>query len=153
MTHLKEGDPAPDFTGVNQSGEEITLSDLKGKKVILYFYPRDNTPGCTTESCNLRDNHKKLQSMGFEVLGVSNDTMRKHQNFIKKFNLPFDLIADTDKSIVMQYGVYGEKQFMGRTFDGIRRTTFVIDEKGTIMKIFEKVNNEEHTRQILEALN
>lgn len=150
MTHLKEGDKAPDFTAKDQNGKDITLSDYQGKKVILYFYPKDNTPGCTMEACNFRDHYQDLQEKGFEVIGVSADTEKKHQNFINKFELPFTLIADTDRKVIEAYGVWGLKKFMGREFDGIHRETFVINEKGMIDKIITKVKNKEATKQILD---
>jgi peroxiredoxin Q/BCP len=149
MTHLKEGDKAPEFTGVNEKGEEISLSDYKGKKLVLYFYPKDNTPGCTAEACNLRDNYHALKDAGYEILGVSPDSERKHQNFIEKYELPFPLIADTGKEISQKYGVWGEKQMYGRTYEGVFRTTFLIDEKGRIEKIFKKVKTNAHAEQIL----
>jgi peroxiredoxin Q/BCP len=152
MTHLKEGQKAPDFTGLNEKGEEISLSDYKGKKLILFFYPKDNTPGCTAEACNLRDNFSELKSQGFELLGVSPDSARKHQNFINKFELPFPLLADTEQEVLTKYGVWGEKQMYGRKYMGVFRTTFVIDGEGTIEKIFTKVNTKAHTEQILEAI-
>ena len=151
MTHLKEGDEAPDFKGKDQNGNDISLSDFKGKKVVLYFYPKDNTPGCTAEACNFRDNYKDLQKRGFEIIGVSADSEKKHQNFINKYELPFPLIADTDKEVINAYGVWGKKKFMGREYDGIHRETFVIDEKGEIEKVFEKVKTKEATEQILAA--
>lgn len=150
MTHLKEGDKAPDFTAKDQNGKDITLSDYQGKKVILYFYPKDNTPGCTMEACNFRDHYQDLQEKGFEVIGVSADTEKKHQNFINKFELPFTLIADTERKVIEAYGVWGLKKFMGREFDGIHRETFVINEKGMIDKIVTKVKNKEATKQILD---
>jgi peroxiredoxin Q/BCP len=153
MTNLKEGDPAPSINALDENGEPISLDTYKGKKVILFFYPKDNTPTCTIESCNLRDNYSDLLAKGIEVIGVSADTQRKHQNFIKRFKLPYRLIADTDKKVINDYGVWGEKKFMGRTFDGIHRTTFVINEAGVIEKIFTKVKSKQHTAQILEALN
>ncbi len=152
MTHLKEGDQAPDFSGINEKGETVSLSDFKGQKLILYFYPKDNTPGCTAEACNLRDHYQELREKGYAVLGVSPDSERKHQNFIGKYELPFSLIADTEQEILQAYGVWGPKQMYGRTFDGVYRTTFVIDEKGKIEKVFEKVNTKAHAEQILEAL-
>ena len=151
-THLNEGDKAPNFTGKIQSGQEVSLSDYKGKKLILFFYPKDNTPGCTLEACNLRDNHEILKEKGFELLGVSADSERKHQNFINKFGLPFPLLADTEKVVLRDYGVWGPKKMFGNLFDGIYRTTFVIDEDGVILKIFKKVNTRDHTQQILNAL-
>lgn len=152
MTHLKEGDKAPDFSAMNEKGETVNLSDFSGKKLILYFYPKDNTPTCTTEACNLRDNFESLQEKGFELLGVSPDSQRKHQNFIKKFDLPFSLLADTDTKVIQDYGVWGEKQMFGKKYMGVFRTTFVIDEAGKIDKVFTKVNSADHAQQILEAM-
>jgi len=151
--NLKEGEKAPDFKGKDQNGEIIELSKLKGKKVILYFYPKDSTPGCTAEACNLRDNHTELINKGFEVIGVSPDSEKSHQKFIDKQSLPFDLIADTEKEIANAYGVWGEKSMYGRKYMGIFRTTFVISEEGNIEKIFTKVKTKDHTAQILEALS
>jgi len=153
MTHLLEGQEAPDFKAKDENGNDIVLSSLRGKKVILYFYPRDLTPGCTIESCNLRDNYNDLKKRGFEVLGVSADDEKKHLKFISKFDLPFRLIADVEKDVINKYGVWGPKKFMGRTFDGIHRTTFVISEDGNIEKIITKVKTRGHTKQILEELN
>lgn len=150
--HLKEGDKAPDIKAKDQNGNDFELSELKGKKVILYFYPKDNTPGCTTEACDLRDNYTSLTGKGYEVVGVSNDDEKSHQKFINKFDLPFTLLADTDKKIVNDYGVYGEKKFMGKVFDGIHRTTFIIDEEGTIAKIITKVKTKEASAQVLELM-
>ena len=149
MTHLKEGDKAPDFTSTDQNGNTVSLKDHKGKKVILYFYPKDNTPGCTTEACNFRDHYEDLQKKGFEVIGVSADTEKKHSNFVEKFSLPFTLLADTEKEVINAYGVWGLKKFMGREYDGIHRETFVINEEGVIDKIITKVKNKEATKQIL----
>lgn len=151
MTQLKIGDKAPLFTGTDQDGKSISLSDFRGRKVILYFYPKDNTPGCTAEACCLRDGRAELQRMGFEVIGVSPDSVKSHQGFIAKHGLNFPLIADADKSIAAAYGVWGEKKFMGRTYMGILRTTFVIGPDGTIEKIFDKVNTKDHFTQIVEA--
>lgn len=151
MTHLKEGDKAPDFTGVDENGDPIRLSDFQGKKLILFFYPKDNTPTCTTEACNLRDNYEMLREKGYELLGVSPDSPRKHQNFIKKHSLPFPLLADTEKNTVRAYGVWGPKTMFGKIFEGVYRTTFVIDEKGKIEKVFTKVESKTHARQILEG--
>ncbi len=151
MSALKEGSKAPQFKGVDQNGDVLSLAELKGKKVVLYFYPRDNTPGCTTQACNLRDNYTLLLQKGFQVIGVSADTVRSHKKFETKFSLPFPLIADEDKKIVALYDVWGEKKFMGRTFEGIHRTTFLIDEKGIIRKIITKPDNQNHAEQILEA--
>ncbi len=152
MTNLKEGDPAPDFSSTDQDGNPISLADLKGQSFILFFYPKDNTETCTIEACNLRDNYADLKARGFRVLGVSNDSERKHRNFIAKYKLPYDLIADTDKEMVNAYGVYGLKKFMGREHMGIYRTTFVIDEEGIIQKVIQKVRSKDHSRQILEEL-
>lgn len=150
MTHLKEGDKAPEFTSTDQQGNEVSLKDYQGSKVILYFYPKDNTPGCTTEACNFRDHYEELQEKGFKVIGVSADTEKKHSNFVEKFSLPFTLLADTEREVINAYGVWGEKKFMGRTFDGIHRETFVINEKGMIDKVITKVKNKEATKQILD---
>ena len=150
MTHLKIGDNAPEIQAKDQEGNPVTLSELKGRKVILYFYPKDNTPGCTMESCNLRDNYNDLQNKGYEVLGVSADSEASHQKFIKKFNLPFQLLVDEEKSIINDYGVWGKKKFMGREYMGINRTTFVISEDGVIEDIILKVKTKSHAEQILE---
>ncbi len=152
MDKLKTGDPAPGFTFTGNDGTTRNLTDYLGKKVILYFYPRDNTPGCTLEACSLRDGYEELRSRGFEVVGVSADSAKSHEGFIAKFNLPFSLVSDTDKSILMAYGVWGEKKFMGRQFMGILRTTFVIDEQGRIAKIIDKVNTKNHAQQVLEEI-
>ena len=151
MTTLKEGDKAPDFKVRNELGKEMTLAVFSGKKLVLYFYPKDSTPGCTAESCNLRDHYAELKTKGFDVLGVSADNEASHQKFIKKNELPFHLLADTEKEVLNAYGVWGPKKFMGRTFDGIHRTTFVIDENGIIERVFTKVKTKEHTEQILES--
>lgn len=153
MNKAKEGKPAPDFVAKDQNGNEISLKSLRGNKVILFFYPQDNTPTCTVEACNLRDNQKKLEKEGFTVIGVSADSERKHQNFIKKFQLPFDLIADTDLEVIKSFGVWGEKTNFGKTYDGIHRTTFVIDEKGVIVKRIDNVKSKEHAQQILDELH
>ena len=150
MTHLKVGDKAPEIQAKDQDGNPITLDGFKGKKVILYFYPKDNTPGCTVESCNLRDNYSDLQKKGYEVLGVSADSEASHQKFIKRFKLPFNLVVDTDKKVLNDYGVWGEKKFMGRTYMGIHRITFIISEDGVIEDIILKVKTKSHTEQILE---
>lgn len=151
MTNLKEGDKAPDFKAPDENGNIISLSDFAGKKLILYFYPKDNTPGCTVESCNLRDNYQLMQKQGYEVLGVSADTEEKHRKFISKFKLPFHLLADTDKKVLSDYGVWGLKKFMGKEYDGIHRTTFVIDENGVIEEVITKVKTKAHAEQILEG--
>lgn len=151
ITHLNEGDKAPTFEGLDQNGNTIKLSDYKGKKLVLYFYPKDNTPTCTVESCNLRDNETLLKSKGFEIIGVSPDSQKKHQNFINKHSLPFPLLADTELEVIKSYGVWGHKKFMGREYDGLHRTTFVIGENGTIERIFKKVKSKTHAEQILES--
>jgi peroxiredoxin Q/BCP len=150
MTHLKIGDNAPEIQAKDQDGNQVSLADFKDKKVILYFYPKDNTPGCTMESCNLRDNYSDLQKKGYEVLGVSADSEASHQKFAKRFKLPFKLLVDTDKKVLNDYGVWGEKKFMGRTYMGIHRITFVISEVGIIEDIILKVKTKSHTGQILE---
>ena len=149
MTHLKIGDKAPDFKGTIENGQQVSLADFSGKKLVVFFYPADNTPTCTKEACNLRDNYRDFQKGGYEVLGVSPDSERKHVNFINKFELPYHLIADTDKEMLKAYGVWGPKKFMGREFIGVHRVTFVIDEEGIIENIIEKVKAKEHARQIL----
>lgn len=146
------GNKAPHFEGtIDASGKTVKLEDYSGKKLVLFFYPKDNTPGCTAEACSLRDSYAELRDKGFELLGVSTDDVKSHQKFKEKFNLPYDLIADVDRKIVEDYGVWGEKKFMGKTFDGIHRTTVVIDEKGMVEKIFDKVNTNDHATQILES--
>lgn len=152
MTHLKSGDKAPSFSGIDQNGKKISISDFSGKNLILYFYPKDNTPGCTAQACSLRDGYEELGSLGFQVVGVSPDSEKSHQNFIAKFSLPFPLIADTDKSIATAFGVYGEKMMYGKPVMGIHRTTFVIDGKGVITEVFSKVDTKEHVKQIVERL-
>ncbi len=152
MALLEEGNTAPDFKAKNQNGEEVKLSDFKGKKVILYFYPKDNTPGCTAESCNLRDNYNALIEKGFEVIGVSPDSEKSHVNFISKHELPFTLISDPDKKVLKAYGAWGEKKMYGKVYEGVLRTTYVIDEGGKIIKVFPKVKTKEHSEQILKAL-
>ncbi|WP_205569599.1 thioredoxin-dependent thiol peroxidase [Arachidicoccus soli] len=148
---LKVGEKAPEFKGVDQNGNVIALSDFKGKKLVLYFYPKDNTPGCTTQACNLRDNYEELINKGFQIIGVSGDTVKSHKKFEEKFDLPFPLIADEDKLILEDYGVWKPKMFMGRSFIGIHRTTFLIDEKGFIKAIIEKPNTKNHTEEVLEV--
>ena len=152
MVQLVEGIAAPDFAGINQNGETISLSGFKGKKLILYFYPKDNTPGCTAETCNLNDNYEFWLSKGYEVVGISPDSVTSHQKFVEKFGLKFNLIADTSKEILEAYGVWGEKVNYGKTYMGVIRTTFVIDDKGVIEKIFKKVDTKEHTNQIVTDL-
>jgi peroxiredoxin Q/BCP len=146
---LSTGDIAPDFTSKDQDGNEVKLSDFKGKKVVLYFYPKDNTPGCTAESCNLRDNYEELQKQGYVVLGVSTDDEKSHQKFIEKYDLPFPLIADTDKSVHEAYGTWGEKKMYGKSYMGTLRTTYVIDEEGKIAEVISKVKTKDHAAQIL----
>lgn len=151
MTHLKEGDKAPAFSGKIEDGSNVSISDYAGKKLILFFYPKDSTPGCTAEACNLRDNFSILKEKGFELLGVSPDTEKRHINFIAKNELPFHLLADTERTTLEAYGVWGEKKMYGKTYDGVFRTTFVIDEQGVIEKVFTKVKTKDHTSQILES--
>ncbi|WP_372653644.1 thioredoxin-dependent thiol peroxidase [Draconibacterium sp.] len=153
MADLKVGDKAPDFEGKNQNGEKIALKDFAGKKLILYFYPKDNTPGCTAESCNLNDNYDAWLEKGFDVMGVSPDSEKSHQKFIDKFGFKFNLIADTGKEILEAYGAWGLKKMYGKEYLGVLRKTFVIDENGVIAEIFEKVNTKDHTNQIVESLN
>jgi peroxiredoxin Q/BCP len=153
MAELKVGSKAPEFKGVNEKGETIALSDFKGKKLILFFYPKDNTPGCTAEACSLRDHYSELQKQGYELLGVSPDSAKKHQNFINKFDFPFSLLADTELETIKAYGVWGRKKFMGREYDGVLRTTFIIDENGKIDHIISKVKTKAHAAQILELEN
>ncbi|MFY8185664.1 MAG: thioredoxin-dependent thiol peroxidase [Bacteroidia bacterium] len=147
-SRLKEGVKAPDFKGLNQDGKEFGLADYKGKKVILYFYPKDNTPGCTAEACSLQDNMNTLKKEGYEVVGVSADDVKSHKKFADKFKLSFNLLADTDRTAMKAYDVWGTKMFMGRIFDGIIRTTFIIDEKGTIKHIIRAVDTKDHANQI-----
>lgn len=151
MTTLKPGDKAPDFKGNDQNGNPLSLSDFKGSKLIIYFYPKDSTPGCTAQACNLRDNYTLLMEKGYKVIGVSADSEKSHQKFIEKYELPFPLIADTGKEMLQAYGVWGPKKFMGKTYDGIHRTTFVIDEEGTIAEVITKVDTKNHTTQIIPA--
>lgn len=148
---LKEGDAAPDFTAKNQNGENVKLSDFRGNRVVLYFYPKDDTPGCTKQACSLRDSFETFEEKGIKVFGVSIDDEKSHQKFISKYALPFDLLADTEKEIVNAYGVYGEKTNYGRKYMGINRTTFLIDANGEIVKIFKKVKVDEHAAEVLEA--
>ncbi|MBW3519102.1 thioredoxin-dependent thiol peroxidase [Flavobacterium sp. NKUCC04_CG] len=151
MTTLKIGDKAPDFKGIDQEGKTHELSDFTGKKLVVFFYPKASTPGCTVEACNLRDNYERFQAQGFEILGVSADSESKQAKFKEKNELPFPLLADENKSIIEAFGVWGPKKFMGKTYDGIHRTTFVIDEKGVIADIITKVKTKEHADQILNS--
>jgi thioredoxin-dependent peroxiredoxin len=148
---LKEGDKAPDFAVSDEAGKTVRLKDLRGKKVVLYFYPKDDTPGCTKEACSFRDSFSKFKKRGIEVFGVSLDSGKSHQKFINKFKLPFRLLADTERTLSDSFGTYGEKKFMGRTYMGNNRMTFLIDEKGKIKKIFSKVKPEEHAEEVLAA--
>lgn len=151
MVTLKEGDKAPAFSGIDQDGNKISLSAYKGKKVVLYFYPEDDTPTCTIQACNLRDNYSLLKKNGFEVIGVSPDDAKKHKKFEAKFNLPFTLIADTNHSILEKYGVWDQKQMFGHKYMGVLRTTFVIDVKGVIRKIFLRPKNKAHAEEIVAS--
>jgi thioredoxin-dependent peroxiredoxin len=151
--NLKVGDIAPSIKAVDQNGNKISLEDFKGSKVILYFYPKDDTPGCTAEACNLRDNYDGLLSKGFKVIGVSADSAKSHQKFTGKYNLPFPLIPDTDKEIINAYGVWGKKKFLGKEYNGIYRVTFIISEEGKILRIFDKVQTKDHTDQILAEVD
>ncbi len=150
MSLLKKGDPAPKFEGKDQNGKTIRLENFSGKRIILYFYPKDMTPGCTDESCNLRDHYSTLRKIGYVVIGVSTDSAESHQKFIEKYQLPFPLIADTEKKIINAYGAWGEKNLYGKKYDGILRTTYVIDEKGIIEEVISKVDTKNHTQQILQ---
>ncbi len=149
MMHLKEGDKAPAFKAKDQQGKTVSLADFKGKRVILYFYPHDDTPTCTTQACNLRDNYSALLKKGYIVIGVSEDNEKSHKKFSDKFNLPFPILVDEDHKLLEAYGVWGEKTFMGRTFDGTHRTTFLIDEKGKIAHIIYRPKNKAHAEEIL----
>ena len=147
----KEGSAAPNFAAKDANGETVRLKDLRGQKVVLYFYPKDDTPGCTKEACSFRDAFADFKKRGIKVLGVSKDSEASHKKFAAKYKLPFTLLADPDHSIADAYGVYGEKKFMGRTYMGVKRITFLIDEKGKVKKVFEKVKPEEHATDVLEA--
>lgn len=150
---LSPGDTAPDFTVKDQAGNDVSLADFKGKKVILYFYPKDNTPGCTKEACNLRDNHAALTEQGFVVLGVSADSEKSHQKFIAKYDLPFALLADTEHEILNKYKVWGEKSMYGRKYEGIHRVTYIIDEAGKVEHVIPKVKTGDHTAQVMALYN
>jgi len=152
MEKIKEGEKAPNFKGIDQNGNEIELKKLKGQKVILYFYPKDNTPGCTAQACNLRDNQSALKKAGFMVVGVSPDSLASHEKFATKFELDFPLLPDESKEIIKAYGVWGQKNMYGKIYEGVLRTTFVIDEQGIVEKVFSKVETANHTEQILKAL-
>jgi thioredoxin-dependent peroxiredoxin len=150
MILVKEGEKAPNFNAIDQNGKSISLKDFTGKKLILYFYPKDDTPGCTAQACNLRDNYDMLLKKGFSIVGISADNDKTHLKFTAKHSLPFPLIPDTEKKIICAYGVWGKKNFMGKKYEGINRSTFVISEKGIILKIFTKVETKNHTEQILK---
>lgn len=149
MATLNVGDKAPEISGKDQHGNSVSLADFKGKKLVLYFYPKDDTPGCTAEACNLRDNYEEIKKAGYEILGVSPDDSKSHTKFITKFELPFSLLADTEKATAEAYGVWVEKSMYGRKYMGVNRSTFIIDEKGKIERIIEKVDTKNHTAQIL----
>lgn len=150
MNTLKQGDAVPNFTAKDEQGNIISLSDYKGKKLVVFFYPKANTPGCTTEACNLRDNYDVLKEKGYELLGVSADSAKKQSNFKNKFNFPFPLLADEDKTVIDAFGVWGLKKFMGREYDGIHRKTFIIDKNGIVERVIDKVKTKDHAAQILE---
>lgn len=149
MTTLQVGDAAPNFSALDQDGNLHTLKDYKGKKLIVFFYPKASTPGCTTEACNLSDNYSELQSKGYEILGVSADSAKRQSNFKNKYEFPFPLLADEDKAVIEAFGIWGPKKFMGKEYDGIHRSTFVIDEKGILEQVITKVKTKEHAAQIL----
>jgi peroxiredoxin Q/BCP len=150
MTTLKVGDIAPDFKSTNQDGDPVNLSDFSGKKLVLFFYPKASTPGCTLEACNLSDNYSRFNAAGYAILGVSADSVKRQFDFKNKYGFPYDLLVDEDKSVINAYGVWGPKKFMGREYDGIHRTTFIIDENGLIESVIAKVKTKEHTAQILD---
>lgn len=153
MASFKKGDKAPAFSGKNQDGTTVSLSDYKGKKLILYFYPKDNTPGCTAESCNLRDNYALWQSQGYEIIGISPDSEKSHTGFKEKYQLPFPLIADPGLEIIKTYGAWGEKKMYGKSYEGLLRTTFVIDQEGIIEEVISKVDTANHTAQLTKILS
>ena len=150
---VREGDAAPDFTARDAEGNELKLSDLRGQKVVLYFYPKDDTPGCTKEACSFRDGFAEFERRGIKVLGVSTDDEKSHRKFAEKYSLPFKLLADTDHRVADLYGVYGEKQFMGRKYMGVARKTFLVDEEGRLLKVFDKVKVDEHADEVLKAFD
>lgn len=150
MTTLKKGDKAPNFSGLDQEGKKHTLADYEGKKLVVFFYPKASTPGCTAEACDLRDNFERFKTNNYALLGVSADSAKAQAKFIEKYDLPFPLLADEDKSVIQVFGVWGPKKFMGKEYDGIHRTTFIIDEKGIIEEVIEKVKTKEHAAQILK---
>ena len=150
MKTLKQGDAVPNFTAKDEQENTISLSDYKGKKLVVFFYPKASTPGCTVEACNLRDNYKALQEEGFELMGVSADSAKRQANFKNKYEFPFPLLADEDKTVINAFGVWGPKKFMGREYDGIHRKTFIINEKGIVERVIDKVKTKDHAAQILE---
>ncbi|MGS2760741.1 thioredoxin-dependent thiol peroxidase [Sinomicrobium sp. M5D2P9] len=151
MKTLKPGDKVPEFTVTDQDGNAVSSSDYLGKKWIVFFYPKASTPGCTAEACNLRDNYQELKKKGYELLGVSADSEKRQSNFKEKYEFPFPLLADVDKKVIEAFGVWGQKKFMGKTYDGIHRMTFIIDEKGKVERVIEKVKTKDHAAQILDA--
>jgi peroxiredoxin Q/BCP len=153
MKHLKTGDKAPNFSGKDQNGNTISLGDFNGKKLVVYFYPKDDTPGCTAQACSLRDNYTELLQHGIAILGVSADSQTAHTKFITKYELPFPLISDENKEVIQLFGVWGPKKFMGKEYDGIHRTTFLIDEQQTIVEIIDKPNTKAHAEEILKIFN
>lgn len=150
MNTLKQGDAVPNFSVNDESGNVVSLNDYKGKKLIVFFYPKASTPGCTAEACNLRDNYKALQDAGYELLGVSADSEKRQSNFKNKYEFPFPLLADEDKTVINAFGVWGPKKFMGREYDGIHRKTFIVNEKGIVERVIDKVKTKDHAAQILE---
>jgi peroxiredoxin Q/BCP len=151
MKTLKQGDKVPNFTSIDEQGQTVSLQDFKGKKLIVFFYPKANTPGCTVEACNLRDHYKELQKQGYALLGVSADSVSKQLNFKNKYDFPFPLLADEDKTVIDTFGVWGPKKFMGKEYDGIHRMTFIINEDGVVDRVIDKVKTKDHASQILEA--
>lgn len=151
MNTLKVGDKVPNFTAMDEQGQTVSLTDFKGKKLVVFFYPKASTPGCTEEACNLRDHYKILKDKGYELLGVSADSQQRQENFKNKYKFPFPLLADEDKTVINAFGVWGSKKFMGREYDGIHRMTFIIDEKGIVERVIDKVKTKDHTAQILES--
>ncbi|UCE70481.1 MAG: thioredoxin-dependent thiol peroxidase [Flavobacteriaceae bacterium] len=151
MNTLKTGDKVPEFTAVDQDGNSVSLSDYKGKKLVVFFYPKANTPGCTAEACNLKDHYRELQDAGYSLLGVSADSQKKQASFRDKFEFPFPLLADEDRSVIETFGVWGPKKFMGKEYDGIHRKTFIINASGMVERVIDKVNTKDHAAQILET--
>ena len=151
MNTLKAGDKVPEFTAMDQDGNSVSLSDYKGRKLVVFFYPKANTPGCTAEACNLRDHYRDLQDAGYSLLGVSADSQKKQTSFRDKYEFPFPLLADEDRSVIETFGVWGPKKFMGKEYDGIHRKTFIIDESGVVERVIDKVKTKDHAAQILES--